>query len=301
MKHLSGKTVVIDTSIYLYKFHSDNALMENMYLFISILKSYKITPVFIFDGKPPTEKKELLKQRRLEKKEAEEKYKQLETAIKDTTIMKEDDRKEMLLEMEQLKRQFIRIRDEDIRKVKDLMNAYGVCYYESESEADKLCAYMVKSGKAWACFSDDMDMFLYGCPRVIRHLSLMNHTVVLYDYEKILEDLSMSGEEFCETMVISGTDYNLNMSTSLHETMKWYRQYKKDAPIMTGGPHSFYNWLKNTTKYIKDYDNLLAIYELFQFTNQDELEKWNQIEISERVVDTKRIQSVMSGEGFVFK
>ena len=31
---LSGKTIVIDTSIYLYQFLGEGSLMENMYLFI---------------------------------------------------------------------------------------------------------------------------------------------------------------------------------------------------------------------------------------------------------------------------
>ena len=51
LKILKGKTLVIDTSIYLYKFISNGDLLEQMYLFISILKSYDIKPIFIFDGK----------------------------------------------------------------------------------------------------------------------------------------------------------------------------------------------------------------------------------------------------------
>ena len=74
LKYFEGKTVVIDTSIYLYKFISEDSLMESMYLFISILKSYRIRPIFIFDGKPPPEKKDLLRQRRLDKKLAQQKY-----------------------------------------------------------------------------------------------------------------------------------------------------------------------------------------------------------------------------------
>ena len=34
LSKLSGKKLVIDVSIYLYKFLSENALIENMYLFI---------------------------------------------------------------------------------------------------------------------------------------------------------------------------------------------------------------------------------------------------------------------------
>ena len=57
LKQLENKKVVIDTSIYLYKFIADDSLLENMYLFISIMKSYNIEPIFVFDGKPPAEKK----------------------------------------------------------------------------------------------------------------------------------------------------------------------------------------------------------------------------------------------------
>ena len=39
---LSGKRIVVDASIYLYKFESDNLLLENMYLMLSIFNHYKI-------------------------------------------------------------------------------------------------------------------------------------------------------------------------------------------------------------------------------------------------------------------
>ena len=71
-KHLGifdGKTVVIDTSIYLYKFIETNELIENMYLMISILLHYKIHPIFVFDGKPPKEKNDTLRKRKMDKQE----------------------------------------------------------------------------------------------------------------------------------------------------------------------------------------------------------------------------------------
>ena len=66
-KHLSifsGKTLVIDTSIYLYKFAEEKALIENMYQLITIMRHYKIIPIFVFDGKPPKEKEELIQKRK---------------------------------------------------------------------------------------------------------------------------------------------------------------------------------------------------------------------------------------------
>ena len=224
LRKLSGKTLVIDTSIYLYHFLGENALMENMYLLISILKLYDITPIFIFDGKPPPEKHELLRKRYTDKKDAQNRYQILQDSLGNMTS---EERKEALIELSNLKRQCIRIYDEDIIKIKELMNAYNVTYYDSPNEADDLCVYLVKTGIAWGCMSDDMDMFLYGCSYVLRNLSLMNHTITLYNTQQILLELDLSEKEFCEIMTISGTDSNIHSTTTLHETLKWFQEYKK--------------------------------------------------------------------------
>ena len=39
---------------------SDDALLENVYLMISIFRDYNIKPLFVFDGPPPKEKLPLL-------------------------------------------------------------------------------------------------------------------------------------------------------------------------------------------------------------------------------------------------
>jgi len=294
LKNLRNKTIVIDTSIYLYKFASENMLMENMYFLISILKSYCIRPLFIFDGKPPPEKMDLLRKRKIDKKDAQIKYNSLVQKLE--TVIDDNESKEIKQEMENLKRQIVKVRDEDVKKVKELMDAYGVQYYDAPGEADRLCAYLVKIGKAWGCMSDDMDMFLYGCQFVIRNLSLLNHTIILYDTTKILRELQLSEETFCEIMVLSGTDYNLNTNTSLKETLKWYNDYKKHIENTDG----FYSWLNKNTKYITDYNHLLKTYQIFQFINSSELENWNNIEIVEKPVNNTELKIIMGKEGFVF-
>jgi hypothetical protein len=57
MKELANKTIVIDISIYMYKYQTDGTLIENIYLMLSLFKHYRIIPIFIFDGKPPIEKR----------------------------------------------------------------------------------------------------------------------------------------------------------------------------------------------------------------------------------------------------
>ena len=299
LSKLSGKKVVIDVSIYLYKFLGENALLENMYLFISILKKYDIIPIFIFDGKPPPEKKQLLIKRLIEKMEAEKKYLNIKEDL--VTEQNKEKKEEKILEMELLKKQFIRIKDDDIRKVKDLFDAYGVSYYCANGEADQLCAYLNKTEQVWGCISDDMDMFLYGCKFVIRHISLLNHTAVLYDTDKMLSDLKMSSQIFNEIMILSGTDYNINNETSLNETIKWYYEYMKYSVKENNNKHyGFYLWLVKNTKYIKNYELLLRTYQMFQVDNNDNLNSNIKIDNIDNPIDFEKLYNIMKLEGFLF-
>ena len=72
LSKFSGKRIAVDASIYLYRFMGENRFIEYMYLMISIFKEYDIDPIFIFDGASPPEKKELLDERRKNKKFAED-------------------------------------------------------------------------------------------------------------------------------------------------------------------------------------------------------------------------------------
>ena len=81
LSELSGKKIAVDISIYLYKYISENALLENLYLMISIFRANNIIPVFIFDGKPPTEKNDTIASRKKNKTNAREEYYRLKLLI----------------------------------------------------------------------------------------------------------------------------------------------------------------------------------------------------------------------------
>ena len=75
---LSGKVVVVDTYIYMYKYLKEGRLLENIYLMCFIFRKYNITPLFIFDGNNINKKKtEELHKRREMKKNAFKEYNNL--------------------------------------------------------------------------------------------------------------------------------------------------------------------------------------------------------------------------------
>lgn len=300
LSQLSHKTIVIDTSIYMYRYISENALMENMYMLISLLLSNNIIPLFVFDGKPPPEKRELLKIRRAEKKKAEHKYTELMDEYNKDDISVTD-KQTLLNELNVLKQQFVRVTDNDIQRVKELLTAYGVMYYDSVSEADEVCAHMVKSGKAWACMSDDMDMFVYGCTRVLRGISLLNKTVILYETPLILEELCMTEDVFRQLMVVSGTDYNTHTTASLDTTIQLYSKYVQTMSSSSSHTNelTFYQWLPDNSDYVIDMSELLHICDLFTIKQiyEPSLEEMNVV-LGAR--DDNMIHNIMSTAGFVF-
>ena len=96
LSSLAGKKIVVDISIYMYKYLGEDALLENLYLMISIFRENKITPIFIFDGKPPVEKKELLIKRRQDKEEAEEEYNNLKRMLHSSPNIDYDEKQDKL-------------------------------------------------------------------------------------------------------------------------------------------------------------------------------------------------------------
>ena len=304
LAELSGKKIAFDIIIYMYKYASEGTLLENMYLMLSTMIYYNIVPVFIFDGKPPPEKKELLQKRKEDKQEAEKEYNKLKTQLENKTI-DDVEKQEVINNMDILKKKFIHIGKTEIDSVKRLIRAYGATYYDAPGEADELCALLVIKNKVWACLSEDMDMFVYGCNRVLRYLSLLNKTVVLYDTKDILNSLGITQKELREICVISGTDYNYNENktddnskkgSTLYKTLAYFKKYHKDNSVL-----GFYQWLRENTDYIQDYENLLNIYNLFELNHEHTyLTIFENIKIINGPIMKEDIRNIIKIEGCIF-
>jgi flap endonuclease-1 len=306
MSELNGKKIAVDISIYLYKFTGDDQLIENIYLMLSIFKYYNIVPIFIFDGKPPTEKKELLIKRQQEKKFAEEQFKKLKKTLENNVDMEETERLDIINSMDVLKKKFIHISKNQIENVKNLIRTYGMTYYDAPCEADKLCAILNIKGKVWGCLSEDMDMFVYGCKNVLRYLSLLNHTVVLYDTVNILKTININLKEFKEICILSGTDYNLDKSNKNHDlftTLKYFKKYKIQKNKETDKNINFYSWLLENTDYIEDYEilnNTFNLFDLDKIENIKDCVIFENIKIMNGSINYLDMKNILKEDGFIF-
>jgi flap endonuclease-1 len=295
MQDLYGKKIAIDISIYLYKYHSENTLLENIYLMLSIFRHYNIIPIFIFDGKPPQEKKTLLQKRKENKNNAEQEYKHLQTLLHNQNNIDKDEKQEITIAMEKLKKQFVYINNQIIQKVKELIRAYGATYYDAPGEADALCAMLVIHNKVWACLSEDMDLFVYGCKRVLRYFSLLNHSAVLYYMKGILNELNINHNEFKEICILSGTDYNNENNNNLHNILKLFQKYKK---YNNNNELPFHQWLSTNTNYNNNIQLFNKIYQIFDITTLPKT--YLDITIMNGQILHNNIKEIMKEDGFLF-
>ena len=289
---LTNKKIAVDISIYLYKYEGTDTLLENMYLMLSIFRHHNIIPVFIFDGKPPPEKYELLKKRQENKTAAKNEYNKLKEQL-EVNELSDDEKQEMIISMDQLKKQFVYMNNNKIEKVKELIRSYGATYYDAPGEADELCALLVNTNKVWACLSEDMDLFVYGCKRVIRYISLNNQTAILYYTKGILKELNMNQTEFREICVLSGTDYNINVNVlNLFDIINLFYTFKQ---ALSNQP--FYDWVK--IKIDLDLDLLKKINSMFDIS-LELTNSFKNIQILNGPIQKNLIKEIMKEDGFMF-
>ena len=264
-EQLRNKIIVVDTSIYLYKFKGNTNLFGYMYQLLLLFKKYNICPIFIFDGKPPEEKNNLLEERKKYKILYEEKLKKIENIINDKDdFINNEETHNLHVKLLSLKKKTVKINKYDIKNIKTLFSLCNIIYLDADGEADILCAKLVKDNIAWACLSDDTDLFVHNCPRVLRSIDMINETLLYYDTNKILSKLNLSYKEFLMICVATGTDYFIDQCKiyNINYMIELYNSYKKDLNYN----YNFYFWLqqKNIIK-----NGVLLFYIEQMFTSYD--------------------------------
>ncbi len=220
---LRGKTIAVDTSMWLYQFLSsirqrDGALLRDsqghvtshlagLLSRISNLMQENIRLAFVFDGEPPALKKQVLQERRRIKEEAEKKYQEA-LRIEDVEGM----RKYAAMST--------RLTKDMVKEAKELVSAFGLPVIEAPSEAEAQAAILVKRGDAYAIATTDADALLFGAPRIVRNLNMVGkkkksnrlayETIVpdIISLEENLSHLGITQDQLIMLAMLVGTDYN---------------------------------------------------------------------------------------------
>ena len=219
---LKDSKIAIDTSIYLYKFkYGGNNFLLNFIKQIHKFREFDIIPVYVFDGKPPIEKKGVIDNRKEIKRKKYERREEIEkklieykNIVKDTTDKKtlyEENTKILQDELKKLNLSIISIDKGDIESLKELFTILNIQFIEADTEAEIICARLCKQNKVDLCLSDDTDVLANGSIFVTGYNLKKNH-LIKYDYPKILKELKLTNEEFVDLCILCGCDYTLKIN-----------------------------------------------------------------------------------------
>jgi len=207
---MKDRRVAIDTSIFLYKSlmnvrskgdylrNKDGKVVshiQGLYYKTNQYLSFGITPIYIFDGKPPQEKSDCLKERTKKVEECKAKMELTENVE----------------EKKALEKGTIRIKKEYIDDLKHLFSLMGVSYIHAPGEAEAYASELCRMGYVDSVITEDMDTLSYGCPQLLR--SCIDKTikrpevVTSFDFQQILSDFKMNHDQFIDMCILCGCDY----------------------------------------------------------------------------------------------
>lgn len=104
----------------------------------------------------------------------------------------------------------MRVTREHNEDCKRLLRLMGVPVVEAPGEAEAQCAQLCKDNAVYAISTEDMDSLTFGTPRLLRHLmapASQKTAVVEFEYEKVLEELKLTREQFVDLCILCGCDY----------------------------------------------------------------------------------------------
>lgn len=294
LNELFNKIISIDTSIFLYKYqyNESNYLISFLKQILKLLRN-GITPFYIFDGKPPKEKNELLLERKIKKelsyakiellqiiKNNNEKIKNGEEpdisfkTIKYKNIKEEDVKKvydkliknnvdeytddEIDKEIKKQNKKIINVRKEHIDDLIELLECVGIPYLKTNNEAEIVCAQLNKEKIVDGCFTEDSDYLTNSGNYLLRNFNINSKNVTLYKLHTLLKELELNNKQFVDFCILCGCDYTTKIiGIGSIKALSLIKKYKSIENII----HFINN---NKTKYIvPDNFNYLKAREIF--------------------------------------
>lgn len=168
-----------------------------------------ITPVYVFDGKPPAFKMETLEKRRQVRENAAAEY---ERAVKEGDS--ESARKYAMASS----KVDAYVKD----SAKELLTALGIPWIQAPSEGEAQSAFMTQRGDVTYAVSQDYDSLLFGCETLVRNVTISGKrrirgkVISVYPERLVLADtlakLELTREELVQAALLIGTDYNSGVS-----------------------------------------------------------------------------------------
>lgn len=206
-----GKTIGIDILGLLYNAKA-RKLCPFHYLgkLIATSKQCGIKIVPIFDGRPPVEKSETIKQREKVREDSLAKIAVLENDL-DYAEMSAQQRAVLIANIAKLEKKGSYITSDEREVAKQVFYACGIVPLNASGEADNVLAYFAKRGEFDAIISNDFDLLARGVETLLvpEFYALPGDKSgwAQYNLSSMLKAVMFDYEQFLEMCVLMGSDY----------------------------------------------------------------------------------------------
>ena len=254
-----GKTVAVDllniASRMVYRSKSIMDFRNELINFIHKFQREGIRLIWVFDGKPRTEKNMVINHRKNMRAKANKQLQEIiddisndsadfvEEAESADSVVEPVEPVEPVVELAELVEQVedpetidkIAILSKRIRAItvehielaKSVFDTLGIYYIHiKDMEADIILKHLLDCKFADVVFSGDMDTLAYGCKHIIQDLDFRNDLITEILYEDMLHSLGVSREQFLNALILSGTDYNRHLKYSrFADNLEFIKKY----------------------------------------------------------------------------
>ena len=300
LHNLAGKRVAVDASLFMYKMLINMRTSNKSYLtsqegkIVSHITGifYKtanylavnITPIYVFDGKPPDSKGDVLQQRNTKVSNAK-------TALENNDLTEE--------QKNNLEKQTIRLTKSHVDDIKQLLDLMGVSYVQANGEAEAYASEMCRQGMVDYVVTEDMDTLAFGCPKMIRTCldkSIKRSDVIsIIDLNCILQNFKMTYEEFIDMCILCGCDYCSNIprvgNKGAFNYIKKHNCIESVLPLVKNIPEDYETKYKESRRLFKMYHDTLDLQQLSIHHSSWDLDKLYHYLTQTCSMSDKRVQN----------
>ncbi len=166
-----------------------------------------MSPVFVFDGKPPDLKRRTIRSRTKARATAKKEW---EKALAEGDMEKAFSKATQASKLEK----------DMVTQSKELLAKMGIPHVQAPGEGEAQASHMSSREDVWATASQDFDSLLFGSPRLIRNLTITGkrklpgkQVFIDVNPEEIelkmaLSSLEIDRKQLVDLSILIGTDYN---------------------------------------------------------------------------------------------
>jgi flap endonuclease-1 len=299
---LSGKKVAVDASLFMYKMLINMRTNNQSYLtskdgkVVSHITGifYKtanylavdVTPIYVFDGKPPENKGNVIKERH-------EKVACAKQAMTNENLTEE--------QKNNLEKKTVRLTKTHVDDIKQLLDLMGVSYVQAHGEAEAYASEMCRQGLVDYVVTEDMDTLSFNCPQMIRcclDKSIKRSDIIsVIHLDKVLAGFELTYEQFVDLCILCGCDYCTNIPRVGNKTafnlIKKHKTIEAILPTLKHVPDNYETNYRESRRLFTMYQDTLDMQQLSIHHSDRRLDELQNYLIHTCSMSDKRVQNTI--------